>query len=215
MFLLQIHAVLLNDLFKESWTYLLFIYLSEHHKLYPLYSFCWLCFPDRERLSAKNSDSISKVQTTFNKDCGILFLYSSVSYSLSTMLMCIWLLLLSQFYSFFLSLSLSSCLFFIFEMELHALREKQLQGSWKVPNVQKVWGKCANTHWCTLFLCFQSTMSVCMDWIPVMKTLYASIRLADTVAPVNQGTLVTEPSAEVSANIWTLHYTLVLAQTLQ
>ncbi len=40
------------------------------------------------------------MQTTFNKDCGILFLYSSVSYSLSTVLMCIWLLLLSQLYSF-------------------------------------------------------------------------------------------------------------------
>ncbi len=145
------------------------------------------------------------MQTTFNKDCGILFLYSSVSYSLSTVLMRIWLLLLSLFYSFFLSLSLSFCLFFIFEMELHALREKQHQGRWRVPNVQKVWGKCANTHWCTLLLCFQSTMSVCMDWIPVMKTLFASIRLVDTVAPVNQGTSVTERSAEVSANIYTTH----------
>lgn len=79
-----------------------------------------LCFcSDIERVQVqKLFDSISNVQTTFSKDCGILFLHNSVSYSLSTVL-----------YSFFQSLSLSFCLFLsLNEMELYSLRKKRQQG---------------------------------------------------------------------------------------
>lgn len=56
---------------------------------------------------------------------------------------------------------------------------------------------------CLLFFVFlfKSATSVCREWIPVMRTLFASIQLADTVAPVSRGTWVMAQSAKVSFNM--------------
>lgn len=78
--------------------------------------------------------------------------------------------------------------------------------------------KCAKSLWevplmplMSFVFLFKSVTSVCKKWTPVMRTLFASILLVDTVAPVNRGTWVMALSAKVSLNICVGHKTKIIA----